>query len=182
MLFRSGVAGYVIEAIIPNPLLAAVGLVVYFGARQEERVVRRRRALVHLEAHDICRDAPEITHPAQPLSRNLIARILRQDLTVPVVREDGVLVGLLTYRDIQRVARRGIPPTVAHAMQSSFPCIGLHDTLWVALRDMTNHHLDSLPVLHQGQLVGLITLDDIDQAWKIKSRRRRERRPRSQEI
>lgn len=177
-----GGIGYVTRSVSPNPLLVVAGLVVYFGARQEERTVRRRRALIRLEAQDICRDVSEIVGPAQPLTRGLVARILQQDLTVPVVREDGVLVGLLTYQDIQRAARHGIPPTVAHAMRSTFPIINLHDTLWVALREMTAHQLDSLPVLQQDRLVGLVSLTDIDQAWKTKLRRRRERRHRSQEI
>jgi Zn-dependent protease len=178
----AGLAGWVIRGFTPTPLFVIVGIVVYFGAWQEERSVRRRRALVHLEARDISREASVIVAPAQPLTRSLVVRLMRDDLTVPVVREDGLLAGLLTYQDVQRVSRQGVPPTVAHAMRTDFPVIGPHDTLWVALREMTLHHLDSLPVLQQGRMVGLVTLDDIDRAWKTNSRRHRERRPRSQEM
>ena len=177
-----GVAGYVMPRFTTNPLFLVVGIVVYFGASHEERSVRRRRALVRLEAKDIDWTIPEIIAPAQPLTRGLVARLMRDDLTLPVVREDGALAGLLTYRDIQQVSRHGVPPTAAHAMRSDFPIIAPHDTLWVALREMTTYQLDTLPVLQQGRLLGLITLDDIDRAWKTKLRRHRERRPRSQEI
>lgn len=170
-----GAVGYFLPEYTPNPLLVVVGLVVYFGAQQEERAVRRRRALVRLEVQDVSREAREIVTPSQPLTRGLIARMLQEDLILPVVRDDGQVVGLLMYRDVQQIARRGVPPTVAHAMRPDFPSISPLDTLWVALREMTAHELDTLPVLYQGRLVGLVTLDDLNRAWRFSTRQRQER-------
>ncbi|NDJ52599.1 MAG: CBS domain-containing protein [Chloroflexi bacterium] len=154
----------------PNPLLAIVTPIIYFGAQYEERYVRRQRALVRLEARDLCQSPDESLSPWQNLSDKLVRHLFRLERPLPVVVE-GRLVGLLGYQDIRRNLK-GLPEpvTVAHVMQSEFPSIQSHETLWVTLQEMNAARLDVMPVVDQGQFKGLILRDNLNFAWRYTNR------------
>ncbi len=160
-----GAAGWVVPRFKPNLLLLVAALVVYFGARHEERYVRRRRALVELEVGHICRPPEHQAAPWDTLTAGFVARLLRSERTVPVIVA-GRVVGVLDYSDIQRGADGTLPATVAHAMRTNFPVVGQRDTLWVALQAMTDSQLSAVPVVEGGQFCGMVSLDDIQHAWR----------------
>jgi CBS domain-containing protein len=146
---------------------------VFLGARQEEVYVRRQRALVRVEVHQVALRTAETLAPWDTISGNLIAKLFKQEQALPVIVE-GRVVGLLTYHDLRRVYRHGDSPlTVAHVMRTSFPCLRLRDTLWVALQEMNACQLAALPVVDNGLYLGVVRLDDINHAWRFAMRRKR---------
>ncbi len=155
----------------PNALFAIMGVIIYFGARYEELYVRRRRALVRVEAGEICHRPAETVAPWDSLSPSLIAHLFRHERVVPVVADDRLL-GLLSHLDMRRISRASSSVTVAHAMQTDFPVLGLHDTLWVALREMNKSQLAALPVVEGDIFYGMVSLEDISHAWRIAPFRR----------
>jgi Zn-dependent protease/CBS domain-containing protein len=167
-----GLIGWPPAAIPPNPLLALVGLMVFFGAQHEETYVRRQRALVRVEVGEIANRNVDTLSPWDPITTRLAARLLRHEKAIPVVVE-GRVVGLLTYQDLRRLRGEGQKLTVAHAMRSQFPALRPRDTLWVALQEMHSFQLAALPVVDGGILEGVIALDDIHHAWRFAVRRRR---------
>jgi Zn-dependent protease len=168
-----GLIGWPPAHIPPNPLMLVLGVMVFFGARQEEFYVRRQRALIRLEVSDLTRPSAEIIAPWDALTGSLVARLFQHDHTLPVLVE-GRLVGLLTYQDVRRAYNSGIDPssTVAHVMRTTFPNLKLSDTLWVALQEMNSFQLAVLPVLENGLFQGVISLDDINRAWQFAGRHR----------
>jgi Zn-dependent protease len=155
-------AGWFLPQIAFSPLLLLLAVVVYFGARQEELHVRRRRALVRIDAIDVVHRLDRVAAP-----RDRLAPLLSSFNSIgvmPVVR-DGYVVGLLTRDDARRASRRHA--TVAHAMQIDFPAIKPGETLWVALQEMAAFQLDAIPVIDgRGEFYGMVTLDDVDHAWQ----------------
>jgi len=141
------------------------------GAYQEERHVRRQRALVRTEVGSICQLPSHVIAPWDTVSPPLVRRLFKRDRVLPVMVGDR-LVGLLTHADAQKGARRRQPVTVAHLMRSDFPILQPHDTLWVALQEMDNSQLYYLPVVDNGIFLGLVSLDHIEDAWRPVSRRR----------
>ena len=173
-----GMVGFFVDGLQPNYILAIVGLMVYFGARIEERSVLRRRALVRVEVGRVMHPPTRTLAPSQPITRAVVRDLLEADQMLPVV-VDGRVVGLLDYHDVVRQQRQMKDRSqllVAHAMNPSLPVITPRDTLWAALREMQNTGLDMLPVSQRGQFCGLITYTDIDRAWRAPLWRRRRRR------
>jgi CBS domain-containing membrane protein len=92
---------------------------------------------------------------------------------VPVVDAGGRLVGLISQRDILRVALSEMLSTpmerrvelgkipVAKAMKSDVLTIGPDDPVQEAARRMRAHKYGCLPVVEGGKLVGIISEHDL---------------------
>lgn len=166
-----GLIGWPSVGLMPNPFLLIVAVVVVMGAYQEERHVRRQRTLVRTEVGDICQSPSCMVAPWDTMTHPVVRKLFRRERVLPVVVGDR-LVGLLTHADAQRGARQRQPVTVAHLMRSDFPILRPHDTLWVALQEMDSSQLNYLPVVDNGTFLGFVSLEHIENAWRIASRHR----------
>lgn len=151
--------------------LVVVALLVFYGARYEDIYVRRRRALVRLEVADVCQLPAQVLHPWDVLSVVLIRRLARGGHALPVI-VDGRLVGVLTEREVFRLLGAGRKLTIAHIMRPDFPVLELTDTLWVAYQYMIDSQLASLPVVANGDFKGMVTLEHLRTAWRIRGEQR----------
>jgi CBS domain-containing protein len=110
---------------------------------------------------------PIVTVPA---SENIMATAQKMSdervSSVAVVHEsDGSLLGILTERDIvSRVVAKGMAAgelEVSEVMTRSPLVIERFDYYYEALSTMLLHSVKHLPVMEQGQLVGMVTLSDL---------------------
>ncbi len=87
----------------------------------------------------------------------------------PVV-ENGQLVGLLT-RDafIQGLSKEGSSAPVIQFVRRDLPEVDSHDMVETALMQLEQSGSKTLPVKHHGQLVGLITSENITEFLMIRS-------------
>ncbi len=171
LLVFLGVVGWPPAHIDANPLLVVVAIAVAIGARQEVLYVRRQRALVRLEVGDVIHPPAEVLAPWDPVTHTL-ARQLRGDRALPVL-VGSRLVGLVAGSDVRRLLHTHTEPlTVAHAMRADFPVLQPRDTLWVALQEMTTAQMTVLPVVQEGVFAGVISMQDIQNAWRYSARRR----------
>ena len=154
---------------IPNLPLMILAAVVYVGAQSEEIFVQRRWALARVNVENVVRRPAEHLSPWEDISQGLLGRLFTHDRVMPVLVE-GRLVGLLTYREARRHASQPANLTVAHAMRTVFPSLHLRDTLWIALQQMVSARLGALPVVDGNEFHGMVTLDDVNNAWKYTSR------------
>ena len=83
---------------------------------------------------------------------------------LPVV-QDGTLVGILTDRDIRRHVGMEDRTRVRAAMTESPLTVSPTTTVEEATHLMLAHQISGLPVLEDGQLVGIITTSDVLQAF-----------------
>ena len=81
----------------------------------------------------------------------------------PVVQSDRVL-GLITIHDIKKVAREQWPNrTVREAMTpfANLKSVGPDEDLATALRILTGQNINQLPVVKDGNIVGMIARDNL---------------------
>jgi CBS domain-containing protein len=83
---------------------------------------------------------------------------------VPVVH-NGRLVGIFSERDLmKRVVAEGVDPRstcLAEVMTDDPLTVNMNEELESCLTLMRRHNFRHLPVCHEGQLVGIISLRDI---------------------
>ena len=83
---------------------------------------------------------------------------------LPVV-SDGKLTGIITERDLRQYAGV-LDHTKINAVMTETPITVSPETMLEDAADiMLKHQIGGLPVLHQGQLVGIITTSDVMKAF-----------------
>jgi Zn-dependent protease/CBS domain-containing protein len=78
---------------------------------------------------------------------------------VAVVRDDDLLVGLVAYSDVSRVPRHEWANRAAGEVMTpvaSLVTVGPNDSVETAIRHMAERHLNQLPVVVDGRMVGMI--------------------------
>jgi len=54
-------------------------------------------------------------------------------------------------------------------MRKQFPTVGLDDSLFKAQQAMVENRIEALPVMENGQFRGLLTLQDVDEVFRLLS-------------
>ena len=129
-----------------------------------------------LTVRDLMTERPRTTTPEKPL-RQAAREMLSAGLSaLPVVDEDGGLLGLLSERELMRhfmsttvttASARFTPPsahgrrTVREVMTRQVLCVAPEHSLADVAALMTNKDVERVPVVRGGQLVGFLTRGDI---------------------
>lgn len=83
---------------------------------------------------------------------------------LPVV-EDGKVVGIVSERDYARKmvlkGRSSVGTSVSEIMSSPVITVDSHQNVDTCMNMMTNSHLRHLPVVEDGQLLGLLSIGDL---------------------
>ena len=120
------------------------------------------RDILHLKGGTIFSVAPE-----QRVA-DAVALMVKHDIGSLVVMTDGVMTGMLTFREVLRGlgARQGnlgdLP--VSDVMVTAPVTCGQEDTLDTLREVMTQQHVRYVPVLDGGKLLGVISFHDIAKA------------------
>jgi acetoin utilization protein AcuB len=107
---------------------------------------------------------PVTVTPKAMLSTALEQMTVGKFRRVPVV-QDGTLIGILTDRDLRQYVGVEERTRVEAAMTETPLTIAPTATVEEATQLMLKHQLSGLPVLENGQLVGIITTSDILKAF-----------------
>ncbi len=155
--------------LVSNPFLLFIALFVWVGAVQEANMVQVRAALAGI-----------------PVSRAMLTdfRTLRVDDTLrhavelllggsqhdfPVLG-DGRVVGVLTRADmLAALAQRDQSTPIADIMRRDFVVVDSFDMLESACQRLEASDCHTLPVSRGGQLVGLLTMDNLGEFLTIQS-------------
>jgi len=129
-----------------------------------------------LTVRDLMTERPRTTTPEMPL-RDAAREMLSAGLSaLPVVDEDGGLLGLLSERELMRhfmsttlvtASARFTPPsvhgrrTVRDVMTRQVLCVAPEQSLADVAALMTNKDVERVPVVRGGRLVGFLTRGDI---------------------
>ncbi len=152
-----------------NPFLLFIAFFVWIGAAQEASLVQLRNSFGGIPVSRAMQTNFE-TLSAQDNLHSVVKLILagaQQDF--PVI-DDGQVVGLLT-RDafIKALAREGSSAPVVDFIRRDLPEVDSHDMVESALMRLEESGAKTLPVKHHGQLVGLITSENITEFLMIRS-------------
>lgn len=122
-------------------------------------VVRHGLRQKHLVSAWMTRD-PVTAAPDEMLS-SIRDKLMRGPFQcIPIVK-DGLLIGIVSEQDIQTHAGYLDCTEASKTMRRPLVTIGPSTTLRQASRLLRERQLGSLPVVEEGKLAGLITIDDI---------------------
>jgi len=166
-LFFVSLFGVPTQNLPANPLLSVIAAIVFLGAHQEEIQVRRRRALLHLSAGDICKMPDYSLNPYDILNPQTARKLLTRHSSLPVIQDERI-VGFVDADAVLRKKQEPQRVTIAHIMNTEFPHIQHTDTLWVVYQTMLDSGFDTLPVFHMSEFLGVINADMLQRSWRHK--------------
>ena len=145
----------------PNVLLIFIALFVWLGAAQEASIVQMRSVLSGIPVQKAMITNFRTLRPDDPLSaatEHLIAGFQQE---FPVVEGDR-LIGMLTHKELAEGLRQHGPDApVAGFMKHQFPTADPREMLNAALARLQNGATQTVAVIHDDRLVGLITADNL---------------------
>ena len=151
-----------------NFLLALIAIFIYFGATGEAQMVRQQEKTRGLLVADVMGTKPrtETVTPSHTFGQVLDSVIHGYQEDFPVVDESGRLVGMITRDEIMAAAHSpGKYACVRDLMKTDVPTISSQADLFEeGLRTLQQSGLRALPVTENGELVGMLTIEDVGQA------------------
>jgi predicted transcriptional regulator len=146
------------------------------GAEQEAAVVQVHTSLGGIPVQRAMLTEFRTLNPDDPLQTAIDHSLGGWQQDFPVVFGEHVL-GVLTREDVLRtIAQQGSDVRVREAMNREFTTVDSHDMLESALVVLHDCKCRSLPVVHDGRLVGMLTTDNVGEFLMIQSALRRARR------
>ena len=152
-----------------DPFLLFIALFVWMGAEQEAAMAQMHTSLGGIPVQRVMLTDYRTLNPDDTLASAIEHVLAGWQADFPVVFGDHIL-GVLTREDLLRtVAQQGSSGLVRDAMNRDFQTADSHDMLEKALALLQGRKCRSLPVVHDGRLVGMLTADNVGEFLMIQS-------------
>ena len=152
-----------------DPFLVFIALFVWMGAEQEAAMVQFHSSLGGIPVQKAMLTDFRTVQPDDSLALAVDHALESWQQDFPVVFGDHVL-GMLSRESLTRaIAQGGIESPVRDTMNRDFMAADSHDMLEKALATMRTAKCRSMPVVHDGKLVGLLTLDHVGELLSIQT-------------
>ncbi|RIK63631.1 site-2 protease family protein [candidate division KSB1 bacterium] len=158
-----------------NPFLVFIALFVWMGATQEASMVQMKSALGGIPIQAAMIKDFRTLAPADSLERAVehILAGFQQDF--PVVEQERV-VGVLTRNDLLKaLSQRGTNGRVEEAMQRQFETADPNEMLETVFARLNASRCHSLPLVRNGQLAGIVTMDNVGEFLMVQAALRKAR-------
>ena len=160
-------AFFLIGLLSGNLLLALVAVFIFFGASGEAQMVKQRELTSGLTVSDVMGTKPhtETVTPYHTFGQVLDAVIHGYQEDFPVLNDEK-LVGMITRNEIMAAAHSPERySSVRDLMKTNIPTISPQADLFNdGLRILQQSGLRALPVTENGELVGILTIEDVGHA------------------
>ena len=153
-----------------NPFLIFIALFVWIGASQEAGAVQVKNSLGGLPVTRAMMTDFRTLSPRDNLSQVVAYVLAGSQHDFPVVDANGSVAGILE-RDafMKALTEHGQSVPVMDFVRRDLPEVDSHEMLEMALNRLQESGTKTLPVTHAGQLVGMITLENISEFLMIRS-------------
>ncbi len=158
-----GIVGFVV-----NPILIFVAFFVYLGASSEEQAVMIGEGLKGLKVRDVM-NMQCISVPGETSLSGLVEKIFHGMCggVIPVTKE-GEFVGLATQEEIlSAIHEHGLTIEVGAIVKKELPSVAPEDNLNDVYRKMQREQQKAFAVMDKGNLVGIISLEDLGRAYSV---------------
>ncbi len=164
MAFLFGLAG-----LFGNPMLLFIAFFVWMGASQEASMVQMKNALGGIPVTRAMLTDYETVSPRDNLSRVAQLMLAGSQRDFPVV-DEGRVLGVVTRDDfLKALTQHGEHWSVTQVMHTNLPPLDSYEMVEMALMRIQESGTPVLPVTHAGQLVGIITPENITEYLMIRS-------------
>ena len=152
-----------------NPFLVFIALFVWMGAAQEANMAQVKHSISGIPVTRAMLTDFAVLTQYDTLSRVVGLILAGSQHDFPVL-QDGQVIGILD-RDtfMKALSERGQNTSVAEIMRRDITEIDSHEMVEAALQRLQENGSKTLPVTHNGQLVGLITPENITEYLMIRS-------------
>lgn len=162
MAILFGIAGFWL-----NPFLIFIAIFVYLGAQAEAQMVGVQTAIKGLNVQDAMLTRYRTLSPDDSLDTAIHELLAGSQQDFPVV-EGGSVVGVLGRNDlVKALAHGGRQTKVGSAMRQGCETLHPQDALERAFEALRQSGCATLPVMSQGQLVGLLTLENVAELMMV---------------
>lgn len=152
-----------------NPFLVFIALFVWIGAQNEAQVVQMKSALSGIPISRAMLTNFEVLSPSDRLSKAVDLVLAGDQKDFPVV-EDGHVVGILDQTGLLEGLRKmGEAGQVSDVMKRGFQTAEPLEMLESAFSRLQGCECHTLPILQHGELVGLVSMDNIGEFIRIQS-------------
>jgi len=152
-----------------NPFLLFIALFVWIGAAQEASMAQFKSAIGGIPVQQAMISDFNALDLNDRLNRAVELTLTGSQKDFPVVN-NGTLEGILTQTDLLKaLSNRKNYPTVASAIQKVYATVDPLDLLESAFAKLSDCNCHTLPVLQNGTLVGLVTMDNLGEYMRIQA-------------
>ncbi|MCL5005902.1 MAG: site-2 protease family protein [Acidobacteria bacterium] len=160
---------FAVAGLFTDPILVFIALFVWTGARQESAMPNIHSSFKGVPVHRVMLTDFRRLAPDDLLGQVVEPILAERQQDFPVVFGDHVL-GVVTREALtQTLAERGPGARVRDAMRRDVPTADAQESLEQALALFREGNCRSVPVEHEGRLVGLLTLENIREFLAIQS-------------
>ena len=162
MAILFGIAG-----IFGNPFLLLIAFFVWFGASQEAAFTEMKHTLSDVPVTRVMTSDYFSLHPRDNLGQMSRLVLAGPQQNFPVI-DNGMVAGIVTRGDLMpALIRRGEFAPVAEVMRTGIPVVEARETVDAALMRIQESGLPAVPVVQNGQMIGLISLENISEYLMI---------------
>lgn len=152
-----------------NPFLLFIAFFVWIGAAQEASMVQMKSALAGIPASRAMLTDFRTLAPTDSLSRAVDLILAGSQHDFPVV-SGAQVVGVLTRgKLLAALSQQGPQTAVAEVMHHQFEVVDSHEMLEGAFARLQECECQTFPVMHGGQIVGLLTKDNVGEFLMIQA-------------
>jgi Zn-dependent protease/CBS domain-containing protein len=158
----------IVGIVFLNPFLILIALFVYIGAGMESTAVQYSYLLQDVTVGNMMSSPVTVVAPNLPLANVIEMMYTSKHLGFPVV-DRNMLVGIVTLADVNRTSSidreamqvRDIMTRDPITLPTSAPVMD-------ALRIMSARNIGRIPIVQDGQIVGIVTRTDILKVTELK--------------
>jgi Zn-dependent protease len=150
-----------------NFLLILVAIFVYFGAEGEYRSVLVSTLLEDEKVKNIMTTDVHTLTPDNTVQETLKTMFSEKHMGYPVT-EDGKLVGIITFEDISNIPENGRNIMIKDIMTSELILSDPNEDLVETIGKMNKNRIGRVPVVENGELVGIVSKTDITNTMQKK--------------
>ena len=153
-----------------NPFLLFIAFFVYIGASQEASMVQMKNSVSGIPVTRAMLTDFKTLSPRDNLSQVVALILAGSQHDFPVVDATGIVAGVLE-RDafMMGLTQHGQSAPVMDFIRRDLPEVDSYEMLEMALMKLQESGTKTLPVTHGGQLVGLVTAENITEYLMIRS-------------
>lgn len=152
-------------------LLILIAIFIYMAASSEELQVDVRETLKKFIVKDIMPSRFLTLDKDAVLSKVLELIFHSHQEDFPIL-ENSHMVGFVTRHDIiNGIHQYGMSAPVYSIMRKDFPILRENDSLDKAQNIMQENNIKALPVMRSGNVIGVITIEDVTRVYSVMSKR-----------